>query len=70
MHAVTCLQAGSSGALYGLMAVLVIELFQSWQILAHPWREFFKQFVVITVSLFIGTLPWIDNWAHFGMYGN
>eukprot|EP00123_Amoebidium_parasiticum_P013877 comp22203_c0_seq2/m.32657 comp22203_c0_seq2/g.32657 ORF comp22203_c0_seq2/g.32657 comp22203_c0_seq2/m.32657 type:complete len:437 (-) comp22203_c0_seq2:121-1431(-) len=59
-------QVGSSGALYGLLSVLLIELFQSWQILLHPWKEFFKLFVVIFFSLFIGTLPWIDNFAHMG----
>ena len=34
--------------------------------LQHPWREFLKLGIVIFISLFIGTLPWIDNWAHLG----
>eukprot|EP01137_Pigoraptor_chileana_P036771 Opistho-2@32927 len=59
-------QVGASGALYGLLAVLVVELFQSWQLLTHPWKEMFKLIIVVAVSLMIGTLPWVDNFAHIG----
>eukprot|EP01134_Creolimax_fragrantissima_P002740 CFRG2740T1 len=59
-------QVGSSGALYGLLAVLVIELWQSWSILKHPGKESLKIGITVLMSLFIGTLPWVDNWAHLG----
>jgi len=59
-------QAGSSGALYGAMAVLIVEMFQSWKILQHPWLALLKHFIVFLVSTIIGTLPWIDNYAHLG----
>lgn len=119
----THMQVGSSGALYGLLAVLIVELCQSWQMLAvcgscreaiwlwvpeltlvsalcarfcvqrclpcfskvkttkhfsfstthispraqHPWREAIKIGISIFISLAIGTLPWVDNFAHLGV---
>eukprot|EP01135_Chromosphaera_perkinsii_P000076 Nk52_evm27s24 gene=Nk52_evmTU27s24 len=59
-------QVGASGALYGLLGVLVIELFQSWQMLKTPQREAYKLAAMVGLSLLMGTLPWVDNWAHFG----
>jgi len=57
---------GCSGALYGLMACLFIDLIQSWKLIIKPWSELFKMLVVILFSLGIGLLPYIDNYAHFG----
>lgn len=56
--------AGSSGALFGLIGVLYLDLFQNWQILAHPWRNFFILTGIIIFSLGIGLLPFLDNYAH------
>lgn len=41
-----------------------MELFQSWQILARPWRAFFKLLTVVLFLFAFGLLPWIDNFAH------
>jgi membrane associated rhomboid family serine protease len=60
------LQVGASGALYGLLGVLVVELFQSWQLLDHPYMELIKLVFIVGVSLLVGTLPWVDNFAHIG----
>ncbi|XP_063926279.1 inactive rhomboid protein 1-like isoform X2 [Zophobas morio] len=64
-------QVGSSGALYGLMSILVVELGQNWRYLEHPYRELIILGVTILISLGIGTLPYVDNYAHFGgfLYG-
>ncbi|KAG9334804.1 hypothetical protein JZ751_006553 [Albula glossodonta] len=40
------------------------ELFQSWQILARPWRAFAKLLCVVLFLFAFGLLPWIDNFAH------
>jgi len=57
---------GCSGALYGLMACLFIDLIQSWKLIIKPWKELIKMLLVIAFSLGIGLLPFIDNYAHFG----
>ena len=46
------------------LACLFVELFQSWQILARPWRAFFKLLAVVLFLFTFGLLPWIDNFAH------
>ncbi|KAJ3417099.1 hypothetical protein HDV05_006958 [Chytridiales sp. JEL 0842] len=57
---------GCSGALFGLVACLVIDLFQNWRIIAKPWWELIKLSITVIVSLLIGMLPYIDNFAHIG----
>ena len=53
-------------AVYGLLGVMMVELFQAWQVVPSPWLHFGKLLVVIIISMLIGTLPYIDNWSHFG----
>lgn len=57
---------GCDPAVYGLLAVHVVELVQNWQILDHPWWQCLKLTIVVVSSLMIGTLPFIDNWSHVG----
>jgi len=57
---------GCSGALYGLLACLLLDLLQSWKIIINPWWELFKLLMVIIVSLGFGLIPYIDNFAHIG----
>eukprot|EP00054_Salpingoeca_dolichothecata_P028540 m.217592 g.217592 ORF g.217592 m.217592 type:complete len:250 (+) comp26250_c0_seq4:150-899(+) len=59
-------EVGASGAIYGLLGVTVVDLFQSWQVIPNPWSQFFKTMLQLIVFLGIGTLPWVDNFAHFG----
>ena len=40
-------QVGPAGSQFGILACLFVELFQSWQILARPWRAFFKLLAVV-----------------------
>eukprot|EP00004_Rigifila_ramosa_P025773 TRINITY_DN779_c0_g1_i2.p1 TRINITY_DN779_c0_g1~~TRINITY_DN779_c0_g1_i2.p1 ORF type:complete len:442 (-),score=94.17 TRINITY_DN779_c0_g1_i2:80-1405(-) len=64
------IQVGCSGALYGLLGCIVIDLLQNWKLLRHlnvnPWTLLAKQFMTICFSLGIGMLPMIDNFAHSG----
>ena len=55
---------GGVGAVFGMIGVMLVELFQFWAIVAHPVQELLKIIVVITFFLGLGTLPYLDN---FGM---
>ncbi|XP_029432690.1 inactive rhomboid protein 1 isoform X2 [Rhinatrema bivittatum] len=57
-------EVGPAGSQFGILACLFVELFQSWQILASPWRAFFKLLTVVLFLFTFGLLPWIDNFAH------
>ncbi|XP_030630123.1 inactive rhomboid protein 1 [Chanos chanos] len=57
-------EVGPAGSQFGILACLFVELFQSWQILARPWRAFVKLLCVVLFLFAFGLLPWIDNFAH------
>ncbi|KAJ3452315.1 rhomboid-like protein [Anaeramoeba flamelloides] len=57
---------GASSSLYGLVGVLIIDLFQNWKTIPNPKKELLKLSIMIFVSLGIGLLPAIDNFAHVG----
>ncbi|XP_067318626.1 inactive rhomboid protein 1 isoform X1 [Anolis sagrei] len=57
-------EVGPAGSQFGILACLFVELFQSWQILARPWRAFLKLLAVVLSLFAVGLLPWIDNFAH------
>ncbi|KAM6424381.1 inactive rhomboid protein 1 isoform 2-T3 [Liasis olivaceus] len=57
-------EVGPAGSQFGILACLFVELFQSWQILARPWRALFKLLAVVLFLFAFGLLPWIDNFAH------
>lgn len=59
--------AGASGALFGLLAVLYVELFQFWQIVDRAYLELLKLTAFVIFFLALGTLPYVDNWSHLGM---
>lgn len=51
---------------YGLLAVMMVELFQAWQVVQHAGRQLAKISFIILISLGIGTFPYVDNWSHIG----
>ncbi|XP_070617672.1 inactive rhomboid protein 1 isoform X2 [Erythrolamprus reginae] len=57
-------EVGPAGSQFGILACLFVELFQSWQILARPWRAFLKLLGIVLFLFAFGLLPWIDNFAH------
>jgi len=63
-------QFGASGSLFGLLAVIVVELIQSWQIVDNALWELIKIAVVTVVMFALGTLPYVDNVAHVGGFVN
>ena len=65
-HLFSLLQVGPAGAQFGLLACLVVEVFQNWQILRNPCKALLKLLAIILVLFTLGLLPWIDNFAHLG----
>jgi len=57
---------GCSGALYGLLACLLLDLIQNWKLIVNPWKELIKMLFIIIFSLGIGLLKFVDNFAHVG----
>jgi len=57
---------GADPAVYGLLGVMLVELFQAWQVVPNVWWQLIKLVVLIAASLLIGTLPYVDNWSHLG----
>ena len=57
---------GADPAAYGFLGVEVVELFQAWQVIPNPKTQLAKLFVIISVLMLLGTLPYIDNWSHVG----
>ena len=58
--------AGASGAVFGMLGVLYVELFQFWQIVDRAYLELIKLTTFVVVLLILGTLPYVDNFAHIG----
>ncbi|KAK2564062.1 Inactive rhomboid protein 1 [Acropora cervicornis] len=57
-------EVGPSGSIFGIIACLFVELFQSWQMIARPLIALAKLFGIVMVLLIIGLLPYVDNFAH------
>ncbi len=64
-------QVGPSGALFGIIACLFVELFQTWQMIVSPLKALLKLSAIVLLLFVAGLLPYIDNFAHiFGfIYG-
>ena len=62
------MNAGASAAVFGLLGVLFVELFQFWQIVDNAWFELLKLTAFVLFLLMLGTLPYVDNMAHVGRY--
>ena len=60
------INGGASPSVFGLLSVLFVELFQSWQIVERAWLEVLKLTVILVFLLALGTLPFIDNLANIG----
>ncbi|KAF9919970.1 hypothetical protein FBU30_010300 [Linnemannia zychae] len=57
---------GASGALFGLIGCLVLDLVQNWKLVVRPCWELSKLSLMILVSFAFGLLPFLDNFAHIG----
>lgn len=57
---------GASGAIYGIMAVVLLDLLLNFKIVPNRWKELGRMLFMIIASLAFGLLPLIDNFAHVG----
>lgn len=57
-------EMGPAGSQFGILACLLVEVLQSWQMLERPGISLLKVAVPIVILFLLGLLPWIDNWAH------
>lgn len=63
-YVIFLLQVGPAGSQFGILACLLVEVLQSWQMLERPSIALLKVAVPIVLLFLLGLLPWIDNWAH------
>ncbi|KAF9977005.1 hypothetical protein BGZ73_007311 [Actinomortierella ambigua] len=57
---------GASGALFGLIGCLLLDLLQNWRLVVNPCWELTKLLGMILFSFLLGLLPGLDNFAHIG----
>ncbi|XP_025091539.1 inactive rhomboid protein 1-like [Pomacea canaliculata] len=57
-------ETGPSGAQFGILACLLVEMLQSYQMYRRPILAIAKLAGPILVLFILGLLPWFDNWAH------
>ncbi|KAI8076655.1 rhomboid family-domain-containing protein [Gilbertella persicaria] len=57
---------GCSGALFGIVGFTVVDLLFRWRETKRPGRELAQLLFVVVVSLVLGLLPGLDNFAHIG----
>ncbi|KAL1924066.1 uncharacterized protein VTP21DRAFT_7101 [Calcarisporiella thermophila] len=57
---------GASGALFGVVGAILVDLIANWNQLERPRWEFFKLILTIAISFGLGLLPFLDNFSHIG----
>jgi membrane associated rhomboid family serine protease len=57
---------GASGALFGLIAVTLLDLVYDWRQRRTPMKDLLFIVLDIAVSFVLGLLPGVDNFSHIG----
>lgn len=57
---------GASGALFGVIALVLLELLYHWSEHPSPWADLIWILVTIAISFALGLLPGLDNFSHIG----
>jgi multisubunit Na+/H+ antiporter MnhB subunit len=57
---------GASGALFGIIALILIDLLYSWQERKKPVKDLMFILLDIVIAFVLGLLPGLDNFAHIG----
>lgn len=57
---------GASGALFGVIAIDLLDLLLNWQLYSKPVINLLFIILDIVISFVLGLLPGIDNFAHIG----
>lgn len=57
---------GASGALFGIIALNLLDLFYTWGERKSPWKDFAFIMLDVVISFVLGLLPGLDNFSHIG----
>ncbi|KNE67514.1 hypothetical protein AMAG_11972 [Allomyces macrogynus ATCC 38327] len=57
---------GCSGAIFGMVALVLIDHIQTWKLLHRPTAGLMRLLFVIIITFFIGLFPQVDNFSHIG----
>ncbi len=57
-------ECGPSGAIFGVLATLLAEIFRAWSLLRRPWRAVAIHALAMVALFIAGLVPWVDNYAH------
>ncbi|KAJ5873981.1 uncharacterized protein N7529_002411 [Penicillium soppii] len=57
---------GCSGALFGILALHLLDLLYDWPQRESPWVELIIMVLGVAVSFVLGLLPGLDNFSHIG----
>lgn len=57
---------GASGCLFGVLALVLLDLIYSWKERPKPGRELLIIMIDIVISFALGLLPGLDNFSHIG----
>jgi membrane associated rhomboid family serine protease len=57
---------GASGCLFGILALVLLDLIYSWNERPKPGRELLIILIDIVISFVLGLLPGLDNFSHIG----
>lgn len=64
--ATTISSVGASGALFGIIALTLLDLLYSWKDRRNPVRELMFILLEVIISFVLGLLPGLDNFSHIG----
>ena len=59
---------GASGSLFGIIALLLLDLLYHWGERKRPWVDLMWILVDIGISFALGLLPGLDNFSHIGRF--
>ncbi|WEW61230.1 rhomboid superfamily protein [Emydomyces testavorans] len=57
---------GASGALFGILALCLLDLLYRWDSINRPMTFLLTMILAIVVSFVLGLLPGLDNFSHIG----
>jgi membrane associated rhomboid family serine protease len=60
------ISVGASGAIFGILMMWCVDVFQNIKMITHPVWSIIGVTVAMGVSIGLGFLPFIDNYAHIG----
>lgn len=58
--------SGCSGALFGILALFILDLFYTWNERPSPFMELVIMILGVGISFVLGLLPGLDNFSHIG----